>query len=161
MRKMLVSVMMVMSASVFAQTPIRVYVQPIQLVGGIVDKDTKAQQDSLQDLIEQLQKKSSMTLVDHAEHAQVVIRMVKRDAAFETGGTSTNSMRVMGGAIHNTEKDVTKMVIIQLQAGDYTKEFSAQRNQAYGAWKEISKDLAKQVDQWAKENARALVGAQQ
>ncbi len=148
-------------APALAQERIKVHViAPEPAAEGFVDDTLKGQQDSFADLTERLQKTKSFEVVSDAGIADVTIEIRGRGWK-ETGETRTETTIASVFGVPNissrTSADTTKEATVVLKAGTYEKEFSARRDQMFGAWKAIAGRLAGDIDKWVKENRATLL----
>jgi hypothetical protein len=146
-----------LAAPAAAQDRIKIFVKAPVATDGFVDDTLKGQRDTFNDLVEQLSKKKTVEIVEAPEQADVSLSILDRNARTETGGTLTDSVRSPTGILSSTTKDTTKAVTITLTAGEYSKDLTASHDAAFGAWKYIAGNLAKQVEKWAKENRATIL----
>lgn len=133
--------------------------------GGFVDTG-KDIQDSVKDIRDEMKGMKTLRVVDRPEDADVVLTVVMRGVGSEAFATRTevNVSQYRGSEQASTTTGSvyanTWWLSSVIQAGQYRKEFVGSETNtsrsSMGAWRNVAKRTAKEVEAWAVANAAQL-----
>lgn len=150
--------LLLVTADLNAQRPIRVYVAPVETVGGFTDYETKRRADSRLDLIKNLSDDKTLAIVESSDRADVTLELLS-SAQAETGEVRTETTRkpaiIGGGEWSDSKKDTAPTVLVKLTAGEYTREVKGQYQGI--RWRDAANNAGGQIKHWIKENRAQLL----
>lgn len=152
MRYTLTFAFVLLAGSAFAQTPI--YVFTAHDSSGFTDKATEERLKSVDGIKSRLAKNKTVTLVDSADAAKVVIELTS--VGYEdTGDSQSTTSRGLFGTVNTTTQEKSEYSErATLKAGTYQTELQA-GIKMFGAT-HPGEQLTKKIEEWLKKNAAAL-----